>query len=140
MLIENAHTLSEVEAVQERLHTWISQYPEARERLADVFEQLFLTHESAREAQLEASAMQLSPEARQLREELFALRRRVRAEDPPAVFRPALRAARQSLQAWEATHPEERNGPTCTRYWTPRRVSPTCCMRRRNLISAQRTQ
>jgi DNA-binding transcriptional regulator YiaG len=107
VLIENAHALPEVEALQERLLAWVSRYPEEKERLADFFEQLFMMHESAQEAQSEADTMHLSPEEIQRREEIFALRRRVRAEDPPAVFSPVLCAARQSLQEWEATHPED---------------------------------
>ena len=107
MLMENAHTLSEVEAVQERLTTWVSQYPAEKQRLADVFEQLYMMRESASEAQLEAAAMRLSPEEIQRREELFALRRRVRAEDPPLVFGSAILAARQALQEWAETHPED---------------------------------
>ena len=111
VLIENAHTLSEVEAVQERLHAWVIRCPGEKERLADVFEQLSLMQDSAREAQLEAAAMHLSPEEIQQREEVFALRRHVRAEDPPTMFGPALRVARKALEEWKAAHPEDPQFP-----------------------------
>ena len=66
-----------------------------------------MMQESASEAKLEADAMHLLPEEIQRREEVIAMRRRVRAEDPPTTFGPALRDARQALEEWEAAHPED---------------------------------
>jgi hypothetical protein len=56
-LMENGHTLSEIEAMQERLSIWVNLHPAKKTHLADVVEMLFLMHESAREAQAEVIAM-----------------------------------------------------------------------------------
>ncbi len=109
--IGNAQTLAEIMEVKAALRAWTKQRPEERTRLSAVFEQLAMLEDSAREAQAEAEVMRLTPEECQQREQLFALRRRVRAEDAPELFAAALCNARDALANWEAIHPEDSQLP-----------------------------
>ena len=105
--IENAQTLAEVREAAAALRVWAGQHPEDRERLSAVFEQLSMLEEGAREAQAECEVMRLTPEEIRQREQLFALRRHVRAEDTPETFAATLCATREALANWEAIHPED---------------------------------
>jgi hypothetical protein len=111
-MVECARTQAEVQGATEALRAWVARHPEQANRLEGVFEYLYLTGESAREAQEEARAMGLSLEEIARREHVVALRRRVRAEDPADVFEPALRMAREALEGWQAEHPEDPQLPS----------------------------
>ncbi len=106
-LVENAYTSAEVQEAIAALRGWASANPAEPNQFVCIFEQLAMAEESAREAQAEARAMGLTEQEVCRREQVFALRRRVRAEDPPDVFASALRDARQFLTAWQAIHPED---------------------------------
>ena len=106
-LVENAYTLAEVQEATAALRGWAATNPAEQDQISSVFEQLAMVEESAREAQAEARTMGLTAQQVCRRNQVFALRRRVRAEDPPDVFASALRDARQSLTAWQAIHPED---------------------------------
>lgn len=105
--LQNAYSLADVQEATLLLKDWAARHPEEQGRLSSVFEQLFLAEESACEAIAEARALGLSASEAEQRNHVFVLRRRVRAEELPATFVPALNAAREALEAWQAICPSD---------------------------------
>lgn len=105
--LQNAYSLADVQEVTRLLHDWAARHPGQQGRLSAVFEQIALAEESACEAEAEARALGLSASETEQRNYLFALRRRVHAAEPASIFVPALRSAREALEAWQPICPSD---------------------------------
>ena len=92
--IDNAHTLTDVRTVIERLKCWVAANTQYRERTYPVFEQLYRREEGLKEAVVEAERMGLSATEQEQRQRLSQLRL-------------CVRATQQALTEWRSVHPDD---------------------------------